>query len=581
MHETDIETEPVRDEDAQSAPRARRRRWRGPLLGFLGTLTLLAAVYIGGAYYLSTKVPANAVVGGVDVGGTSPEEARSRVESAVAKLEAEPVVVTVEEGQTFELDPDRSGLRIDTEKTLSGLTRFTLDPRHLYEHLSGSTEREFILDISKEDLAKAVTAAAEPVEREPVEGTVALVDRQFVIEDPTDGLAVDIAATTEAVAAAWPHERQVTGVSSAVPATTPPSVFAEFRSTFADTALSAPLTVAVGEDSFTISSEAVADALSVSLTDSVITTAIDEEALAPAIDEAATEAGVVRPARDATVTFSGTEASVEPSQTGVDLDVSGQSEAILAALTAEDRTLQLEPVITQPELTTEEAQATLPKERISSFTSEYSPAPRANNIKIAARAMNGTYVPPGGTFSLNQVLGQRTPEAGYVKAGTIVNNRLVDNYGGGVSQVSTAVYNAAYFAGVQIDEFMPHSYYISRYPEGREATLSWGTIDNRWTNNTDGGILVRSWADDYSITVELWGTKTFDVETIKSPRSNIVQPPEIVDASPSCLTQNPMVGFDVTVTRIISQNGTEIKREPIRTRYVPQPKVICTNPNAG
>src|SRR5690606_35929910 len=136
-------------------------------------------------------------------------------------------------------------------------------------------------------------------------------------------------------------------------------------------------------------------------------------------------------------------------------------------------------------------------------------------VLFRSRALNGTYVAPGGQFSLNQAIGRRTAERGYVQAGTIVNDRIVDNYGGGVSQVSTTVYNAAYFAGVEFNEYRAHSFYISRYPEGREATLDWNSIDNRWTNNTKGAILVRAWADDYSITVELWGTKTFDVETVK------------------------------------------------------------------
>src|SRR5690606_29113457 len=111
----------------------------------------------------------------------------------------------------------------------------------------------------------------------------------------------------------------------------------------------------------------------------------------PVLEEVGAEAGVLKDARDARVTFSGTQASVEPSQTGVDVTVEGQGEAVLTALTAQERALTLEPVITQPSLTTEKAQATLPKERISSFTSSYSPAPRARNIQVAARALNGTY----------------------------------------------------------------------------------------------------------------------------------------------------------------------------------------------
>lgn len=562
---------------AEPAPHRRRRGW---LWGFLGTLAVLALAYLAGAYYLSTKVPANAVVGGVDVGGTSPEEAQRLVESQVAGIESEPVVVTLADS-SFELEPDRVGLRVDTEETLAGITRFTLDPRSLYEHMSGTFERDLVLDIDEEALGTAVAAGAESIHAEAVEGTVEFVDGGLAMVEPSEGLALDVEETTKRVIAGWPRETAIEGAGGPVEPQTPQPVFAAFKSDFADKALAGPLTVAVGDDSFEIPTGQVVPLLSASVGEGAITPAIDAEGLVAVVEELGTESGVLRAARDARVRFQGTEASVEPSQTGVEVSLEGQSEAVLAALATDERTVTLEPIITQPQLTTERAKETLPRERISSFTSKYSPAPRAENIKVAARAMNGTYVPPGGQFSLNQVLGRRTPDKGYVQAGTIVNNRIVDNYGGGTSQVSTAVYNAAYFAGVQIDEFRPHSFYISRYPEGREATLDFNSIDNRWTNNTKGGILVRSWADDYAITVEFWGIKTFDVETVKSPRRNVKQPQELVDDAPACVTQYPQPGFDVTVTRIIKQGGNVIRREPVDTHYVPQNKVTCTHPSAG
>ena len=150
--------------------------------------------------------------------------------------------------------------------------------------------------------------------------------------------------------------------------------------------------------------------------------------------------------------------------------------------------------VSQPKFTTEKAKATLPKGLISTFTT-YFPANgggRVTNIRLAARTLNGTYVPPGGTFSLNGVLGQRTPEKGYEKGGVINNGRLSENYGGGISQVSTTLFNAAFFAGMRFIEYMPHGFYISRYPEGREATVSWPDLDKSWVNTTDGGVHIRA-----------------------------------------------------------------------------------------
>ncbi len=87
-------------------------------------------------------------------------------------------------------------------------------------------------------------------------------------------------------------------------------------------------------------------------------------------------------------------------------------------------------------------------------------------------------------------------------------------------------------------------------------------------------------ATNSSITVNFWGTKKYDVETVKGPRRNLREPRTIVDDSARCVTQSPQPGFDVTVTRILKQGGREVKRENVTTHYVPQDKVTCTHPNA-
>lgn len=574
MQDTHLDTSP---DSEQSGPASARRR--GWILGLVSALVVLAGAYVGLAYYLSTKVPAQATVGGVNVGGQSPERATELVESAVAKIEAEPLDVSVAE-ESFTLDADRAGLRIDTDATLDGITSFTLDPRDLYEHLTGNFNRDWVLAIDEDKLTAAVTTAAQSLDRDPVEGTVAINEGELAIVDPEQGMAVDVEATTERILAAWPGERAIDGVGGPLEPQTPQAVFDTFRSDFAEKALSGPLTVAVGDETFEVPVAEVLPAMTINVADGAITPEVDGEALTPIVEAAGEESGVLREAKDARVTFSGTDASVAPSQTGVAVDVSDQGPAVVQALTAENRTVTLEPVVTQPKLTTEKAKETLPKGRISAFTTYYSPAPRVTNIKIAANRLNGTYIPPGGQLSLNGILGQRTPDKGYVKAGIILNGRLADSYGGGISQLSTTLYNAAYFAGVEINEFRAHSYYIPRYPEGREATISWGTIDQRWTNNTKGGILVRSWATDTEVTVELWGTKTFEVESVKGPRRNVRQPQEMRVDGAECVNQQPQVGFDVTVTRIIKQDGREVKREDVTTKYDAADHVICTDPSA-
>ncbi|QIM20158.1 VanW family protein [Phycicoccus sp. HDW14] len=177
---------------------------------------------------------------------------------------------------------------------------------------------------------------------------------------------------------------------------------------------------------------------------------------------------------------------------------------------------------------------------------------------------------------MNAVLGERTPDKGYIKAGIIRDGRLAESYGGGISQVSTTIFNASFFAGVQLDAWQAHSFYISRYPEGREATISWPDLHNKWTNTTDGGILMEVSTTATSITVTYWGTKKYDVKATKSARYDIVAPKKITDDSPTCKPQSPVPGFKVDIGRIFMQGGKVVKTSSFTTRYDPEDDVTCT-----
>jgi VanW like protein len=103
--------------------------------------------------------------------------------------------------------------------------------------------------------------------------------------------------------------------------------------------------------------------------------------------------------------------------------------------------------------------------------------PRVHNIRRATQLLDGRLIAGGARFSMNDALGRRTRARGFVPAPMISGGRLVDSVGGGISQVATTMFNAAFFAGLRLVAHTPHSFYISRYPKGREATVSWGGPD--------------------------------------------------------------------------------------------------------
>ncbi|MDP2233209.1 MAG: VanW family protein, partial [Actinomycetota bacterium] len=190
------------------------------------------------------------------------------------------------------------------------------------------------------------------------------------------------------------------------------------------------------------------------------------------------EAG--KPAVNASFKASGGVVNIIPGQDGVGPDVISLAKEMTVVLKGGgDRSLQLRTLRVEPEITTDEARGMGIKERISSYTTTYDAGnkPRVNNIHTLADAIDHTLIAPGATFSFNGSVGPRTAAKGYQEAPAIVNGKLVPQLGGGICQVGTTVFNAVYESGFPVVERKNHSFYISHYPKGRDATVSWGGPD--------------------------------------------------------------------------------------------------------
>ena len=187
-----------------------------------------------------------------------------------------------------------------------------------------------------------------------------------------------------------------------------------------------------------------------------------------------------------------------------------------------------------PAQSTAELEALGVKEIVSEFSTPLTSEPRRTvNITNGASKISGTLIRPGETFSLTNALGPIDAAHGFVEAGAIVSGEHTDAWGGGLSQISTTTYNAAFLAGFEDIEHRPHSEWFARYPEGREATIFTGTLDMRWKNNTPYGALVQAWVSGGRVYVRVWGTKYWTVESITSPRSGVVNPTTVYSQSPT------------------------------------------------
>jgi vancomycin resistance protein YoaR len=267
-----------------------------------------------------------------------------------------------------------------------------------------------------------------------------------------------------------------------------------------------------------------------------------------------------------------------PSKEGRLVDAARVAEGLLG----KDRPVESDFVSVTPVFTTERAKSLGIKEEVGSFTTPYSPGePRVTNIRRASRILNGTIIPSGGTLSLNKVLGRRTEDRGFVPAPMVADGLLVDSVGGGVSQLATTLFNAAFFAGFALDEHTAHQLYFSRYPEGREATISWPTPDLVVTNNWKAAALVRVFNGADSLTVGIYST-SFNrrIETETSERYDTTEPVERrvtadwVAPGQEVLKTEGSQGFSVKVSRKVYEGPTLKSDSAFETVYLAPPKII-------
>ena len=555
------------------------REWGRILARSMIAIVVLAGAYLAVAWWTGRAVPAALVVEGVSVGGMTTEQATERLQAEFAAKVKAPIRVDLAgTNSSFSLEPATAGLTLDLPGTLAGLSGFTLDPSVIWNRLSGRPERPLLVHVDQNRLSEALTAQAVKVQSAPVDGTVSFVGGKVVTTPAHNGLALHVDDAARKITQAWPRVQSVTADATVTePKVTQAKLDAAVR-TFATPAMSGPVTIVIGDKTAVVTPEQYAGALSmVPDATGALAPVVDTEALRGVVVSATS--GFVVPAQNASIVLEGGAPVVRPSVAGVAVDTTPAADLLVKAMTAPDRRMVLSLVPAAPALTTEAAQALGVKELVATFDSTFPNNPdRTVNLTTAANTINGTLIKPGEVFSLNGILGERTAAKGYREAGMILNGRLVKATGGGVSQISTVIYNLAWFSGVALTEHQAHSFYISRYPAGREATVNWPTIDNKWTNTTPYGMLVQMWVSGSQVHGRMWSTKVYDVEAIEGPRTNPRPGKVIRDSSAGCVPQSSIVaGFDITVKRVIRKAGAVVKTESYTTKYDAEDQVICTS----
>ena len=299
---------------------------------------------------------------------------------------------------------------------------------------------------------------------------------------------------------------------------------------------------------------------------------------------------VGRPPRDAGFAVYGESVQVVPARDGLEVNVPQAARAILRAATRPtNRSARLTVVRAAPKRSTAEALAMGIDRRMSSYKTYYSgTADRITNLQLGVQSLDGTLVPAGGTFSLNDAIGERTAERGFKSAPVIIGTEYAEEVGGGTSQVATTAFNAAWEAGLPITERHPHSLYISRYQLGRDATVYWPSLDLKFVNDTKSWVLVKGFSESDGISIAIYGGETRRVDSSATPLVVTGRVPVDRVRDPTLLKGKTVVETEgtaptrTTATRkIYSADGELIRSETWTTSYKGETRVVRVGAKAA
>jgi vancomycin resistance protein YoaR len=575
---------------------AARTRWR-PLAWYrhhvwIATALLLLVVLAAGFLVLQIatagRVGDGVDVGGVPLRGLTREEAAARIDAVLTPRVA-PVRLSTDGGEPLDLDLAQLGIAVDADAT----ARAALDvgrrrlPFALRVWLPGSDGS--LAPVTRVDAGayrEGLEAVRIAVDVEARDARLDLAGGKVTVVPAREGREVDAVALERAILASVETGRGYAGpVPTRVVEPEVGTAEAESRAAAAATYLARPITLRYRDREVVLSPSTMAGMLSVN-------TGADADLYPLTFRNDRARAALHRlfafaeqPPVDADVLVDEKGGvTVTESRSGTVLDMPVLLEDLDdAAAGGGLRTIFVALTPAFPELSTADVESMGLAALGSQFVTWFDPAntSRAGNIARAAKLVDGSVVAPGETFSLNQAIGPRTADRGFDYAPVIAaGNVLRQGVGGGICQYATTLFNAVFFAGLPVVEREAHSLYISHYPVGRDAAVSWGSMDVKFRNDTGHSIMIRSWVDGGALTVALVGRTGREVSYTTSTFYDVRKPahgkadPRVIyddDLGPGVTRwEKGIDGRSVKVVRTVRDAaGDVLFRDTFVSRYDP------------
>ncbi len=562
------------DSTDEDEPVKKKRRW--PFVLFTVVL-VLGAGYVATAYALQDRMPSGLTVSGVPVGGMTAQEAYEAVETGLAADLQNPREVTTAEGDaTEQVNPAAFNFAVDLDETFDGLTGFSLHPKKLWAQVSGGSNIDAKLVADDAALATEVDRLAEAFAQEPTDAELAISDANVNVQPAQEGVSIVKDESQKVIVDEW--------LAGDAPIQLPtetvePEISTEELETFAadtiEPLLAGPISITIKDIMVELEPSQTGSLLSVAHEGDAPELSVDQNGLEGIIEERAGE--VLGTPTDAIITISGGAPVITPSENGESLDIEQISTALLGIAEGTDRTVVADIIVEEPEFTTEDAEEMGITEVVSSISTPLTDdSVRTTNLVVGTSKVTNVLIKPGEQFNLGDQLGPVDAEHGFVSSGVVVDGFNSTAMGGGLSQLSTNMFNIGYRAGMEDISHQPHTKYFSRYPAGLEATIWGDQIPMIWENNTPYGVMIEAWVADGQVHSRLWSTKYWDVDVWQSERFAFTDPETRVNRAADCVPSGAGAGgFSITVGRNVSLNGELENQEQYTWTYEPVHAVTC------
>ncbi|WP_368920914.1 VanW family protein [Corynebacterium striatum] len=548
--------------------------WRITLGVIVGLLLIAGIAYTWDVIANQGKVPRATSVGGVDISSMERTAAVEKLERELGDVETKPVNVTSGE-KSSQLVPAESGLTLNYQKAVDGIPDASYNPMtRLFSFVRATQEIPVAVDIDDTALDGALERVKNELSFAPKDGMLELNNGQLKVTKPVLGQTVEPDDLKNSITENWLDPAGVEVEPVEVEPAINDDAIEAMRTGEAAKALDNPLTIN-GENNVagTLRKDEIAQFVSIEAKDGKLELKVDTPKAQQLFEERMDGAQV--PGQNAKISFSGGRMVVTPSVDGSVIDWEKTLKDFDKRVKGDERTWDADYKPDPAEYTTEMAEKATFNDTVSEFSTGGFSGASGENIRRVAAQVDGAVVNPGETFSLNGYTGPRGTAQGYVESGIIINGHSGTAVGGGISQFATTLYNAAYFAGFEDVAHTPHSYYISRYPAGREATVYEGSIDLQFKNTTNTPVRIETSFGGGKITVRFKGVKTYNVESVNNGRWATTQPTRM-SVGENCSPSSGAPGFTTSDTRIIKDlSGREVSRETTTTVYDPQPIVSC------